>query len=567
MYLHNNSSRRKYLDASLFVWHATDSLIVSDIDGTITKSDINGVLDTVVREAYTHVHRGICKFFTDLVNLSPDSTSHTPAVANTVRFLYLTSRPLSLLHSTRKFLNSLEQESCKLPPGPVFCHLGSLSEVLMTELWKRNTFEFKSHVLNTQVVSPFQAAGRHPKRKLFVAGFGNKDMDSTAYQMAGIELQDIYIINKGSEIFCAADASTVKTSGFLTRFVSKYSPQEQQELSIDLEVSEEASFMSRSKSSGSYGKSWSNVAKRSSMKLSPKTIFHKSRDSFARIKGSILQRSISANELNSGNARETDPRLAISARDDAFDNIANSPPFAIDISPNNELSCRSISLSSDPFATEVVQERRVTEEMMTRQTLSFRQSFGKRISALGRSVSNASDPFPTVQEDGVMMPPATGPEDVFPLSHSSSRSISNSRDSFASEAIQDAMPPTEDAPSQLISRSQSLSQSTSNSSDPLALTDAEQQDVRQIPLGPPLVIPAESVRRRKAPIRSVSNLTNPFPIEAVQEETAMPQAALNPQISEDKARLLSRQSISFSSYDDPYLGTVIRERINNHTSI
>eukprot|EP00590_Aulacoseira_subarctica_P006625 CAMPEP_0172436090 /NCGR_PEP_ID=MMETSP1064-20121228/71541_1 /TAXON_ID=202472 /ORGANISM="Aulacoseira subarctica , Strain CCAP 1002/5" /LENGTH=260 /DNA_ID=CAMNT_0013184475 /DNA_START=969 /DNA_END=1749 /DNA_ORIENTATION=- len=112
-----------------------DSLIVSDIDGTITKSDINGVLDTVVREAYTHVHRGICKFFTDLVNLSPDSTSHTPAVANTVRFLYLTSRPLSLLHSTRKFLNSLEQESCKLPPGPVFCHLGSLSEVLITELW------------------------------------------------------------------------------------------------------------------------------------------------------------------------------------------------------------------------------------------------------------------------------------------------------------------------------------------------------------------------------------------------------------------------------------------------
>lgn len=397
-------------------------------------------------------------------------------------------------------------------------------------------------------------------------------MDSTAYQMAGIGVQDIYIINKGSEIFCAADSTTVKTSGFLRSFVSKYSPQEQQELSIDLEVTKDVSFMSRSKSSGSSGKSWSNRAKRSTMKLSPKTIFHKSRDSFARVKGSILQRSTSAIELNSGNARETDPRLAISARDDAFDKIfadtPNSPPFAIDISPNNELSSRSISLSSDPFATEAVQEKSVTAEMMTRQTASFRQSFGKRISALGSSVSNASDPFPAVQEDGVMMPPATGPEDVFPLSHSSSQSISNSCDSFASEAIQDPkkMPSTEDAPRQLISRSQSLSQSMSNSSAPLALTDPEQQDVKQMPAGPSLVIPAESARRRKPPIRSVSNLTNPFPIEAVQEETAMPQAALNPKISEDKARLLSRQSISFSSYDDPYLGTVIRERINNHTN-
>jgi hypothetical protein len=93
--------------------------------------------------------------------------------ASNVRIFYLTSRPLSLLHSTRKFLDSLEQDSYKLPAGPIFCHLGSLSEVLVTELWRRNTHEFKSDVITKQVLNPFQEAGRNPvsTQKLHHKGF------------------------------------------------------------------------------------------------------------------------------------------------------------------------------------------------------------------------------------------------------------------------------------------------------------------------------------------------------------------------------------------------------------
>jgi len=164
-YVHGGGSKR-YLEANLYLWDSSDSVIVSDIDGTVTKSDVSGVLDTIFREAYTHVHRGICKFFTDLVNLTKQDESHgidevsTPKTEPKIRIVYLTSRPLSLLDSTRKFLHSLEQESFKLPPGPVFCHLGGLSEVLVTELWRRNTHEFKADVLARQVVVPFAAAGR-----------------------------------------------------------------------------------------------------------------------------------------------------------------------------------------------------------------------------------------------------------------------------------------------------------------------------------------------------------------------------------------------------------------------
>jgi len=40
--------------------------------------------------------------------------------------------------------------------------LGSLSEVLITELWRRNTHEFKSDVIIKQVLTPFKEAGRNP---------------------------------------------------------------------------------------------------------------------------------------------------------------------------------------------------------------------------------------------------------------------------------------------------------------------------------------------------------------------------------------------------------------------
>ena len=115
-----------------------------------------------------------------------------------------------------------------LPPGPLFCHPGTLSTVLLTELWYSNTHQFKSDVLTRQVVLPFAAAGRdcfaaeeddadeneddakfcspsrgrRRQRKLFLAGFGNKAMDAAAYEMAGIEKNNIYIINKESNLVC-----------------------------------------------------------------------------------------------------------------------------------------------------------------------------------------------------------------------------------------------------------------------------------------------------------------------------------------------------------------------------
>jgi len=234
--------------ALLHLWSAADSVIVSDIDGTVTKSDVRGVLDTVVTERFEHVHGGVCDLYqklsrVDITNGDSTGSSGNDAIyePNTdkgqVRFLYLSSRPLSLVNSTRRFLRCLVQgvnaagdkiHRRMLPPGPLFCHPGTLSTVLLTELWYSNTHQFKSDVLTRQVVLPFAAAGRdcfaakeddadeneedakfcspsrgrRRQRKLFLAGFGNKAMDAAAYEMAGIEKKNIYIINKESNLVC-----------------------------------------------------------------------------------------------------------------------------------------------------------------------------------------------------------------------------------------------------------------------------------------------------------------------------------------------------------------------------
>ena len=234
--------------ALLHMWSSADSVIVSDIDGTVTKSDVRGVLDTVVTERFEYVHRGVCDLYQKLysINIAEETASlggesdgdgdngNDVTDGGQVRFLYLSSRPLSLVNSTRRFLTCLVQGTNSagnqmrrrmLPPGPLFCHPGSLSTVLLTELWNKNTHQFKADVLARQVVLPFAAAGRDcyiadddannsderkssvssrpgKQRKLFLAGFGNKAMDAAAYEMAGIEKRDIYIISKESCLVC-----------------------------------------------------------------------------------------------------------------------------------------------------------------------------------------------------------------------------------------------------------------------------------------------------------------------------------------------------------------------------
>jgi len=222
-----------FADAHIYLWSVHDTVIVSDIDGTVTKSDIRGVISTVVTKKYTHVHDGVCAFFSNLLlhandatfesvtkSADEDDTHDTLASSKStkdgkVRVLYLSSRALRLINSTRNFLNLVQQSDSGgskpssrypmndtsltgMPPGPIFMSKGTIASVLKMELVQKTAHEFKADVLARQVILPFVAAGKQSVSTLFNAGFGNKHTDAMAYEMVGIDKSSIYIINPRS---------------------------------------------------------------------------------------------------------------------------------------------------------------------------------------------------------------------------------------------------------------------------------------------------------------------------------------------------------------------------------
>jgi phosphatidate phosphatase LPIN len=83
------------LTGRIFFWDYTTKVIISDVDGTITKSDMLGQL--LPRFGRDWTHGGIAKLFTAIK-------------ANGYEFLYLTSRPIGLADNTREYIKGIIQD-------------------------------------------------------------------------------------------------------------------------------------------------------------------------------------------------------------------------------------------------------------------------------------------------------------------------------------------------------------------------------------------------------------------------------------------------------------------------
>lgn len=106
------------------MWDHTDHIVVSDIDGTITKqvagfalftsskhpdrwvyrSDALGHVFTMIGRDWTHL--GVAKLYTDICR-------------NGYKIMYLTSRAIGQADSTRDYLKGIKQNDYQLPEGPV----------------------------------------------------------------------------------------------------------------------------------------------------------------------------------------------------------------------------------------------------------------------------------------------------------------------------------------------------------------------------------------------------------------------------------------------------------------
>jgi phosphatidate phosphatase LPIN len=122
--------------AHMYYWQHNIPVVISDIDGTITKytpqsptpsppflppntaaiaaidfwmcltgrSDVVGHIYTMIGRDWTH--QGVAKLFTDITN-------------NGYNLLYLTSRSVGQADTTRGYLKSIVQEKYTIPEGPV----------------------------------------------------------------------------------------------------------------------------------------------------------------------------------------------------------------------------------------------------------------------------------------------------------------------------------------------------------------------------------------------------------------------------------------------------------------
>ena len=151
------------LKSSIYLWPSTSTIVISDVDGTITRSDVLGQVLPFLGRDWTH-----------------EGTM------------------------TKNYLDSLIQEKKALPPGPLF-----MSPDGLFTSFKREVIEKKPHLLKIPLLTELK--NLFPERaKPFFAGFGNRETDGVAYRYLDVPLNNIFIIDTSSNVLRLGD--TKKTT-------------------------------------------------------------------------------------------------------------------------------------------------------------------------------------------------------------------------------------------------------------------------------------------------------------------------------------------------------------------
>ncbi|KAL8130587.1 hypothetical protein V2J09_019742 [Rumex salicifolius] len=167
------------VDARIYLWKWNARIVISDVDGTITKSDVLGQFMPLVGVDWSQT--GVAHLFSAIKE-------------NGYELLFLSARAISQASLTRQFLFNLKQDGKALPEGPVVISPDGLLPSLIREVIRRAPHEFKIAYLETiRALFP-------PDHNPFYAGFGNRDTDELSYLKVGIPRGKIFIINPKGEV-------------------------------------------------------------------------------------------------------------------------------------------------------------------------------------------------------------------------------------------------------------------------------------------------------------------------------------------------------------------------------
>ncbi|KAK7291120.1 hypothetical protein RIF29_06024 [Crotalaria pallida] len=169
----------RQVDARIYLWKWNTRIVISDVDGTITRSDVLGQFMPLVGIDWSQT--GVAHLFSAIQE-------------NGYQLLFLSARAISQAYHTRQFLFNLKQDGKVLPDGPVVISPDGLFPSLYREVILRAPHEFKIACLeDIRALFP-------PDCNPFYAGFGNRNTDEISYLKVGIPKGKIFIINPRGEI-------------------------------------------------------------------------------------------------------------------------------------------------------------------------------------------------------------------------------------------------------------------------------------------------------------------------------------------------------------------------------
>lgn len=165
--------------ANMFLWRHDTPVVISDIDGTITKSDALGHVLNMIGRDWTHA--GVAKLYSDIA-------------ANGYNIMYLTSRSVGQSDTTRAYLNGIVQDAYRLPKGPTILSPDRTMAALRREIYLRKPHVFKMATLR-DIRSLYG-----PENHCFYAGFGNRLTDQISYRTVDVPRNRIFTINSNAEV-------------------------------------------------------------------------------------------------------------------------------------------------------------------------------------------------------------------------------------------------------------------------------------------------------------------------------------------------------------------------------
>nr|XP_046229379.1 phosphatidate phosphatase LPIN1 isoform X2 [Scatophagus argus] len=164
---------------TIYLWNWDDKIIISDIDGTITRSDTLGHILPTLGKDWTH--QGIAQLYHKVSQ-------------NGYKFLYCSARAIGMADMTRGYLHWVNERGTMLPMGPVLLSPSSLFSALHREVIEKKPEKFKVECLN-DIKNLF-----YPNQQPFYAAFGNRPTDVYSYKEVGVPLNRIFTVNPKGEL-------------------------------------------------------------------------------------------------------------------------------------------------------------------------------------------------------------------------------------------------------------------------------------------------------------------------------------------------------------------------------